>query len=83
MQVSARQTAPTVQRVIVVTNANDTSVNNALIAEVVAHWQADGAHIETYEFPLSQGLIHDLIDPDQQDQKIEVVYPELIDLATH
>ena len=82
VQVSARYTPPAAGRVIVVTNANDTAVNNTLISKVTAHWQADGAQIETFEFPSSLGLGHDLIDPTQPDQQIALVYPELIELAT-
>ena len=82
VQAQARQTAPAASKIIVVTNANDTSVNNELTSKVVAYWQADGTQIRTYEFPLSLGLGHDLIDPEQPDQQIEVVYPELIDLVT-
>ncbi len=82
-QVRSWGTAPAAHRVIVVTNANDTSVNNALTFDVVQHWQKDGAHIETYEFPLSLGLAHDLIDPEQPAPAIEIVYPRLIELITH
>jgi len=66
-----------------VTNANDTSVNNMLTAEVVRRWQRSGLKVETYEFPLSLGLDHDLIDPDQPHQSVDIVYPQLIDLITH
>jgi carboxylesterase len=82
VQTSARHSAPAAKRVIVVTNADDTSVNNALTAKVVAQWQKDGAQIETYEYPSRLKLGHDLIDPNQSDQQIDVVYPELIKLVT-
>lgn len=83
VQVQAQKNAPAAGKVILVTNLNDTAINNELTAKVIAHWQADGAHIETYEFPQSLGLGHDLIDPHQPDQQIELVYPVLIDLVTH
>jgi len=82
VQTSARHTAPAAKQVIMVTNANDTSVNNELISQVVTHWQEDGADVKTYEFPASLGLEHDMIDPDQPNQNIDVVYPQLIELAT-
>jgi esterase/lipase len=82
VQMQARRNAPATQKIIVVTNANDTAVNNSLTVKVVAHWQSDGAQIETYEFPLSLGLGHDLIDPEQPDQQIDIVYPQLIELVT-
>jgi carboxylesterase len=80
VQVQSWRTKPAAQRVIVVTNANDTSVNNEMTFKVVQHWQKDGADIETYEFPLNLGLDHDLLDPEQPNQQIELVYPELIHL---
>ena len=82
VQMKSRQTAPAARRVIMVTNLNDTSVNNALTSEVVHLWQSRGANVETFEFPLNLGLNHDLIDPEQPDQRIEVVYPQLIELVT-
>ena len=82
VQVQAQRIAPAASRIIVVTNANDTAINNPLTDKVVAHWQKDGAHIAIYEFPLSLGLGHDLIDPGQPDQQIDLVYPQLIDLVT-
>jgi alpha-beta hydrolase superfamily lysophospholipase len=79
----AGQQLPAARRIMVITNANDTTVNNPLTAEVVAVWRQRGANISTYEFPASLGLGHDLIDPAQHDQQIGIVYPQLIDLATH
>lgn len=81
VQLGSRQNPPGAHRIVMVTNANDTSVNNELTSEVVRRWQRQAANIETYEFPLSLGLAHDLIDPAQPDQKVEIVYPRLIELA--
>jgi carboxylesterase len=82
VQVKSWQSPPAARRVIMVINANDTSVNNALTSEVVRHWQQDGANIETYEFPSSLGLPHDVIDPAQPNRSIDHVYPKLIELVT-
>jgi len=82
VQGEARRSAPAAHRLIVVTNPNDTSVNNLMTAQVVTNWQAHNANITTYEFPLSLKLGHDLIDPAQPDQQIDIVYPQLIDLIT-
>jgi carboxylesterase len=81
VQVSAQQQAPAAHKLIVVTNANDDSVNNPLTMNVVRAWQAHGANLSTYEFPAELHLGHDLIDPAQRDQKIDVVYPRLIELV--
>ncbi len=81
VQVRSRQTPPAAHRIVMVTNGNDTSVNNARTSQIVRQWQGQAANIETYEFPASLGLAHDLIDPKQPDQQIEIVYPQLIKLA--
>jgi esterase/lipase len=80
VQVKSWTTAPVAHRLIVVTNSNDTSVNNQLTSEVVKHWQQHEANIELFEFPASLGLAHDLIDPSQPNQHPEIVYTQLIDL---
>jgi hypothetical protein len=64
------------------TNASDTSVNNLLTSQLVTNWQGHGANITTFEFPLGLRLGHDLIDPTQPDQRIDIVYPQLIELVT-
>jgi hypothetical protein len=46
---------------------------------MVKGWQKH----ETYEFPSNLGLAHDLIDYQQPNQPIEIIYPELIDLIMH
>ena len=48
--------------------------------EVVKIWQAHSANLTTYAFEAELKLRHDLIDPTQPDQKIDIVYPRLIDL---
>lgn len=82
VQLKSWRTAPAAQRVIVVTNANDTAVNNKLTMEVVRRWQRNGDNVMTYEFPSNLGLSHDLIDPEQPDQQVDVTYPQLIGLLT-
>ena len=71
---------PAAEKMVIVFNANDNSINNALTSHVVNVWKAHGANLTTYEFEASLKLPHDLIDPTQSDQQIDVVYPRLIDL---
>ncbi len=80
VQVEAQQSAPAAHAILVVTNANDTSVNNELTAQIVQEWQAHGANLSTYEFRTEMGLPHDLIDPNQENGNVELVYPSLIEL---
>ena len=76
----ARRDAPATRQILVITNAHDSSVNNAATADVVADWRAHGCDVRTYEFPAELGLEHDLVDPGQPYQKVAEVYPKLIEL---
>lgn len=80
-QVDAQHRSPTAKQIIVVTNANDIAVNNDLTREVVKTWQAHGANLSTYEFEAKLNLDHDIIDPNQPHQQVDVVYPRLINLV--
>ena len=80
-QASIQSKPPAAKKLVIVFNANDTSVNNELTAQIVKNWQAQGANLSTYEFPASLKLGHDLIDPHDDNQNIAVVYPKLVDLA--
>jgi hypothetical protein len=81
IQAQAQRVKPAAQKIVVVLNANDDSVNNPLTMEVVKNWQAHAADLTTYEFPANLKLGHDLIDPAQPYQQIETVYPRLIELS--
>jgi pimeloyl-ACP methyl ester carboxylesterase len=81
-QANAQRGPPAAQKIVVVLNANDNAVNNELSMDVVRIWQAHGANLTTYEFDAKLKLGHDLIDPTQPDQQIDIVYPRLIDLSS-
>jgi carboxylesterase len=80
VRAGAQRTAPGAHAIVMVTNANDQSVNNEITAQMVETWRAGGANISTYEFEASLGLGHDIIDPNDKDANIEVVYSRLIEL---
>jgi hypothetical protein len=48
---------------------------------VIKTWQARQANLTTFEFDADLELPHDLIDPNQPAQRIDVVYPRLIELV--
>jgi carboxylesterase len=50
VQGRAQQTSPAARSILVVTNANDKSINNALVYTVAGHWRDHGANLRTYEF---------------------------------
>jgi len=76
----ARQAPPAARAILVVTNGADLAVENSLTDQLVAEWRAHGARLSTYMFPASLQLDHDLIDPNRGNQKVEMVYPKLIEL---
>lgn len=73
----ARTRTPAVHDIRIVNNLNDESVRPELARAVAADWQAHGASVFLYEFPISAGLKHDLIDPTQPDAAVDAVYPFL------
>jgi hypothetical protein len=74
----AASTAPAVRTIAVDTNANDNVIINSAVDQLAADWSAHGAAVETYVFPKSDGLPHDVIDPAQRLANTELVYPILI-----
>jgi esterase/lipase len=80
IRAGAQQSAPAARAILVVSNANDVSVNNELTAQIVQEWRAHGANLTTDEFPVELGLPHDLIDPNASGGNIELVYQRLIEL---
>ncbi len=71
---------PAAKKIVVVFNPNDNEINNELTRNIVQRWQSHSANVTTYDFDASLKLGHDLIDPSHLDQKIEIVYPKLVEL---
>jgi len=74
---SARRQAPRAKSIAVVTNANEPRLDNRFTYGLVESWRAHGTVVETFEFPRSDGLPHDLIDPGNAAQRTGYVYPTL------
>jgi pimeloyl-ACP methyl ester carboxylesterase len=74
---AARNQPPRCPDIRVLVNDNDPAVNNVATSRLVGAWQANGAEVATYHFPKQQGLLHDLISPDQVYQRTAEVYPVL------
>ena len=72
---SARSEPPKTRSIAVVTNAAEPRLDNRFTYRLIDSWRKHGADVETFEFPASEGLTHDLIDPGNAAQKIEYVYP--------
>lgn len=80
-EADARRQRPAAHQIIVVFNANDQAVNNERTTQFIQLWQAQGAPLTTYEFPVDLQLGHDLIDPNDPSARTDVVYPRLIELV--
>ncbi len=77
----ARAAAPRGPAVLVVTTASDVAANNAFTARLVGVWRAHRSQgIATYEFPAAEKVPHDFIDPTQLNQRVDLVYPRLLEL---
>jgi hypothetical protein len=65
----------------VITNLNDPAVDNVVTDNVVALWRARrSADVNTYQFPESLGLGHDIISVNAPNMNVGVVYTTLLEL---
>jgi esterase/lipase len=79
---AARERAPKARRIEVITNAAEPRLDNRFTYQLVESWQRRGANVHTFEFPESDHLPHDLIDPANPDQNTRLVYPVVIRAIT-
>lgn len=82
----ARKRKAAAEKVIFMTNANDQVVDNSVTQELIDHWRRASAdhpeRIEALEFEARLRLTHDLISSFHPEQKIELVYPTLVQIVT-
>ena len=71
----ARRNPPKAGSVAVVTNAGEPWLDNRFTYRLVDSWRRRGTEVETFEFPASDRLPHDLIDPGNAAARTDVVYP--------
>jgi carboxylesterase len=80
-EADAKRVPPKAEKIIVITNANDESVNNGVIAEFEKMWRDHGDEsLAAFQFDKALGLPHDLITPTRPGAKIELVYPKILEL---
>lgn len=77
----SQQSGIAAKSVIMVTNAHDPAVNNAVTDAVVRNWQqraaGDAAEYRFTDLPRN----HDIIDPANPVPRIDLVYPRLLELV--
>jgi pimeloyl-ACP methyl ester carboxylesterase len=77
----AKRVKPAAGAILVITNANDGSVNNEVIAEFESMWRKHGEQfLQTFQFNKDLGLPHDLITVGRPDGYVALVYPKLHEL---
>jgi len=76
---AARTSAPKAGSIAVITNAAEPRLDNRFTYQLVELWRAHGAQVSTFQFPASDHLPHDLIDPANLQQNTDRVYPVVID----
>jgi esterase/lipase len=76
----ARNSPPAAGSILVITNAGDESINQAVVSEFVDAWRNHGHAVETYQFSRELNQPHDIITPDRPDNNISLTYPKLIEL---
>lgn len=77
----AKRIQPEAGKIIVITNANDDSVNVGVVAEFEQMWKEHGDdNLVLFQFDKSLGLAHDLITPTRPGARIDLVYPKLLEL---
>jgi carboxylesterase len=80
-EADAKRVRPASDKIIVITNANDDSVNNGVVAEFERMWKDHGEeNLVTFQFEKALGLPHDLVTAIRPGARIDLVYPKLLEL---
>jgi hypothetical protein len=75
VQRDARASPPKTKDITVITNAAEPRLDNRFTYRLVDAWRRHGAQVKTFEFPASDQLPHDLIDPGNANQNTKLSYP--------
>ena len=80
---AAANGAPMAGRIVVVVNDADTTVNNGMVEELERRWSSLAPdRTSLYRFDASLQVLHDMITPDRDGQRVDLVYPVLVDLMS-
>jgi alpha-beta hydrolase superfamily lysophospholipase len=69
---------PASRSAALVTNANDTAIDNGLAKRLADLWAGRGMAVARYEFAKAHGLGHELVDPMEPGADPSLTYPVLI-----
>jgi carboxylesterase len=77
----AKRVKPAVGGILVITNANDESVNNAVVAEFEQLWLDHGEQfLQTFQFEQELQIPHDMITATRPNGRPDIVYPKLLEI---
>jgi pimeloyl-ACP methyl ester carboxylesterase len=73
--------APRVQDVVLIASKSDQAVSDYLAWQLIGFWRTKGLFkFTSVDFPKTMKIEHDMIDPSQNSQQTEIVYPILVNL---
>jgi alpha-beta hydrolase superfamily lysophospholipase len=80
---AARTTPPLAKRLAVIISESDEAVHLGLVEQLASDWQRHAPDCVTVQrFPAHLRIHHDMVDPTQPAQRIDLVYPVWSALAT-
>ena len=77
----AAASRPATRGAAVVTNANDSAIDNGLAKRLADAWEREGIPVQRFAFARSHGLGHELVDPLEPGADTDLTYPVLISLV--
>lgn len=75
----SRIDAPACKEIVIVTSGADVAIDMRQVEHLIKNWRRQNAGLTLYEFPASDKVPHDLIDPRQPTQRVDFVYPKLLE----
>lgn len=81
IQKTARRKAPAAKQLAIVENRNDEAISHPAVAHLLRSYERKGVSVKHHEFPVSDGLDHDVIDPSHEKANTGLVYPVLLELG--
>ncbi|MFN8473348.1 MAG: alpha/beta fold hydrolase [Anaerolineae bacterium] len=78
-RVEAKSKPPAAKHVVVITSDSDTAIHLETARDLAKEWWVTAPdRVQVYTFPKEQHIIHDMIDPRQTAQRVDVVYPVIL-----
>jgi alpha-beta hydrolase superfamily lysophospholipase len=82
VRAAAKSTKPAARQIQVILSDFDTAIHLPTAKQVAEQWKKQGANVSVYTFAKDLKIWHDMIDPEQSTQQIDVVYPVVLPLLT-